>query len=224
MAEELIKVPDIGGAEGAEVVEVLIAVGDRIDLEQSLIVVESDKASMEIPASAVGTVTEVRVAVGDAVSEGDVILTLAAEGASSASTPEQTPSEGDSPPSVDAIEDHEAGPTPSTEETGDDADIAPSVELGDGGCLSVSVPDLGSDQGADLVEILVPAGTVVAEGDSLVLLESDKAAMELPAPAGGVITEWLVSVGDTVQEGTVIATLQLSEAATSQAVSDSGTA
>jgi len=83
MAEQLIKVPDIGGAEGAEVVEVLVAVGDVIELEQSLIVVESDKASMEIPASSVGTVTELRVAVGDAVSEGDVILVLATEGAAS---------------------------------------------------------------------------------------------------------------------------------------------
>lgn len=224
MADELIKVPDIGGAEGAEVVEVLIAVGDRIDLEQSLIVVESDKASMEIPASSVGTVTEVRVAVGDAVSEGDVILTLAAKGASSKGIREQTPSEGDSPPSEDAIENHEAAPTPSTEETGDDADTAPSDERGEGGFLSVSVPDLGSDQGADLVEILVPVGTAVAEGDSLVLLESDKASMELPAPAEGVITEWLVSVGDTVQEGAAIATLQLSEAASAQAVPASETA
>ena len=86
MAEQLIKVPDIGGAEGAEVVEVLVAVGDVIELEQSLIVVESDKASMEIPASSAGTVTELRVALGDAVSEGDVILVLATEGV--ASTPE----------------------------------------------------------------------------------------------------------------------------------------
>ena len=74
MTEQLIKVPDIGGAEGAEVVEVLVAVGDHIDLEQSLIVVESDKASMEIPANLAGTVTTLRVAVGDAISEGDVIL------------------------------------------------------------------------------------------------------------------------------------------------------
>ena len=74
MTEQLIKVPDIGGAEGAEVVEVLVAVGDHIDLEQSVIVVESDKASMEIPANLAGTVTTLRVAVGDAISEGDVIL------------------------------------------------------------------------------------------------------------------------------------------------------
>ncbi|MBL6812853.1 MAG: biotin/lipoyl-binding protein, partial [Luminiphilus sp.] len=79
MADELIKVPDIGGAEGAEVVEVLVSPGDAIDVEQSLVVVESDKASMEIPAPIAGVVSELRVAVGDSVSEGDVILALAAE-------------------------------------------------------------------------------------------------------------------------------------------------
>ena len=85
MAEELIKVPDIGGAEGAEIVEVLVAPGESIDVEQSLVVVESDKASMEIPAPMAGTVAELRVAVGDTVSEGDVILALTTEGAASAS-------------------------------------------------------------------------------------------------------------------------------------------
>ena len=79
MADELIKVPDIGGAEGAEVVEVLVSPGETIAVEQSLVVVESDKASMEIPAPVAGVVSELRVAVGDAVSEGDVILALAAE-------------------------------------------------------------------------------------------------------------------------------------------------
>ena len=80
MTEQLIKVPDIGGAEGAEVVEVLVAVGDHIALEQSVVVVESDKASMEIPADVAGIVTTLRVAVGDAISEGDVILEIEAAG------------------------------------------------------------------------------------------------------------------------------------------------
>ena len=88
MAEELIKVPDIGGAEGAEIVEVLVAPGDAIDIEQSLVVVESDKASMEIPAPMAGTVTELRVAVGDAVSEGDVILVLKTDSAASHAEPQ----------------------------------------------------------------------------------------------------------------------------------------
>lgn len=209
MAEELIKVPDIGGAEGAEVVEVLVAVGDHIDLEQSLVVVESDKASMEIPASSAGTVTELRVAVGDAVSEGDVILVLKTEGATSA--PPQMPTEA-------AAERSEADtPSPDVAETqvppvvDDDVRGDAPADSEEATSVTVYIPDLGSDQGAELIEILVPAGTLVEEGDSLVLLESDKASMEVPAPARGVITEWRASVGDTVQEGVAIATLQLSD-------------
>ena len=211
MAEQLIKVPDIGGAEGAEVVEVLVAVGDVIELEQSLIVVESDKASMEIPASSAGTVTELRVALGDAVSEGDVILVLATEGV--ASTPAQMAPEPEPEKAIDPSEPSsnqaEAASAKATDTSGSAAGETTSV--------AVRIPDLGSDQGADLVEILVPVGTTVAEGDSLVLLESDKASMEVPAPAAGVITEWLVGAGETVQEGVVIATLQVSAPATSSA-------
>ena len=211
MAEQLIKVPDIGGAEGAEVVEVLVAVGDVIELEQSLIVVESDKASMEIPASSVGTVTELRVAVGDAVSEGDVILVLATEGA--ASTPAQVAPEPEPEKAIELPE-----PSASPAQTADaEATNTSSPAPGEVTSIPVRIPDLGSDQGADLVEILVPVGTMVAEGDSLVLLESDKASMEVPAPAAGVIIEWLVGAGETVQEGVVIATLQVSAPATSSA-------
>ena len=211
MAEQLIKVPDIGGAEGAEVVEVLVAVGDVIELEQSLIVVESDKASMEIPASSVGTVTELRVAVGDAASEGDVILVLATEGA--ASTPAQVAPEPEPETAIELPE-----PSASPAQTADaEATNTSSPAPGEVTSIPVRIPDLGSDQGADLVEILVPVGTMVAEGDSLVLLESDKASMEVPAPAAGVIIEWLVGAGETVQEGVVIATLQVSAPATSSA-------
>jgi len=208
MAEQLIKVPDIGGAEGAEVVEVLVAVGDVIELEQSLIVVESDKASMEIPASSVGTVTELRVAVGDAVSEGDVILVLANEGA--ASTPGQMAPEPEPEKAIELPE--PSASQAQTASTG--ATDTSSPAAGEVTSVPVRIPDLGSDQGADLVEILVPVGTMVAEGDSLVLLESDKASMEVPAPAAGVISEWLVTVGDTVQEGLVIAALQVNAPAT----------
>lgn len=211
MAEELIKVPDIGGAEGAEVVEVLVAVGDFIEREQSLVVVESDKASMEIPATSMGNVIELRVAVGDAVSEGDVILVLATEGA--ASDPiERSTDRTDADPEAEGYP-HEAVPDQPTPMASHAADTGSPDDPAEGTSLSVHIPDLGGDQGADLVEILVPVGTWVNEGDSLVLLESDKASMEVPAPAQGVITEWLVSTGDTVQAGVVIATLQLSNVA-----------
>ena len=222
MAEELIKVPDIGGAEGAEIVEVLVAPGDSIDLEQSLVVVESDKASMEIPAPMAGTVAELRVAVGDTVSEGDVILALTDEGAASASdTPVDVqnadPVEGDAPGGESETSDalvrseessasqSEAAESASASAPAPDDTSAASVT----NTIEVTIPDLGSDQGADLVEILVPVGGEVEEGDSLVLLESDKASMEVPAPAAGTVLEWLVETGATLTEGVVIARLTL---------------
>jgi len=222
MAEELIKVPDIGGAEGAEIVEVLVAPGDSIDVEQSLVVVESDKASMEIPAPMAGTVAALRVAVGDAVSEGDVILALTTEGAFTASdTPVDVQAAdsvegdtlgGESETSGEAVsqEDNTALQPEAAESASasvparDDASAASLTDT-----IEVKIPDLGSDQGADLVEILVPVGGEVEEGDSLVLLESDKASMEVPAPAAGTLLEWLVETGATLTEGVVIARLNL---------------
>lgn len=229
MAEELIKVPDIGGAEGAEIVEVLVAPGDAIDIEQSLVVVESDKASMEIPAPMAGTVAELRVAVGDAVSEGDVILALNTESAAlqnsdaevdvqAADPGERGAPNGESttPGSAENPEDNTA-PQPSAAESASDSAPAPDdvAATSAADVIEVKIPDLGSDQGADLVEILVPVGSEVEEGDSLVLLESDKASMEVPAPASGTVQEWLVETGATLTEGVVIARLALNAEAPS---------
>ena len=225
MAEELIKVPDIGGAEGAEIVEVLVAPGDSIDLEQSLVVVESDKASMEIPAPMAGTVAELRVAVGDTVSEGDVILVLTTEGAASASDTTvdlqaadsvegDTP--GDQSETSDALVRSEESSASQSEAAESASASAPAPDDASAASVTntieVKIPDLGSGQGADLVEILVPVGGEVEEGDSLVLLESDKASMEVPAPAAGTVLEWLVETGATLTEGVVIARLTLAAA------------
>ena len=233
MTEQLIKVPDIGGAEGAEVVEVLVAVGDHIDLEQSLIVVESDKASMEIPANLAGTVTTLRVAVGDAISEGDVILGIdvassvagevegegeAGETRASSNGSEATTSASD--PAAEVAIDRAA----EVEQARAEASVAVASQTessmeaqgaqlaSQSESLSVVIPDLGSDQGAELVEYLVAVGSAVEEGDSLVLLESDKASMEVPAPAAGVMTEWLATVGSTVKQGDLIALMSVTTA------------
>ena len=237
MADELIKVPDIGGAEGAEVVEVLVSPGDAIDVEQSLVVVESDKASMEIPAPIAGVVSELRVAVGDSVSEGDVILALAptsgAEGADIApanaeqgavarapqgdlNTSEQAGSESEMADSVASRVNNAASATSASESA-----AASGIEDG-AKVIDVVIPDLGSDEGADLVELLVPVGSQVEEGDSLVLLESDKASMEVPAPAAGTVTEWLMETGTTVKEGAVIARLSIDGALAASPQSDGG--
>ena len=180
MADELIKVPDIGGAEGAEVVEVLVSPGETIDVEQSLVVVESDKASMEIPSPIAGVVGELRVAVGDSVSEGDVILALATNsGAAGADAEPETldmssqdhrvSSENATTSAVKAEgaggEGHEPAPAPSVSES----TSASGLEVG-ATVIDVVIPDLGSDEGVDLVEVLVPLGGQVEAGDSLVLL------------------------------------------------------
>jgi pyruvate dehydrogenase E2 component (dihydrolipoamide acetyltransferase) len=237
MADELIKVPDIGGAEGAEVVEVLVSPGDAIDVEQSLVVVESDKASMEIPAPIAGVVSELRVAVGDSVSEGDVILALAptsgAEGANAApanaeqgavarapqvdlDTSEQAASVGEMADGA-ASSVNNAGSATSASESAAASGIEDGAKV-----IDVVIPDLGSDEGADLVELLVPVGGQVEEGDSLVLLESDKASMEVPAPAAGTVTEWLMETGTTVKEGAVIARLAIDGALAASPQSDGG--
>ena len=203
MTEELIKVPDIGGAEGAEVVEVLVAPGDTIDVEQSLIVVESDKASMEIPAPLAGVVGELRVALGDMVSEGDVILSVAASSAPASSDAVSDSAAVDVPVEAEADRNAGAEAAPDAEASGHSPAPAVNAPIS----VDVVIPDLGSDQGADLVEWLVEVGATVAEGDSLVLLESDKASMEVPSPASGILSAKLVEDGVTVNEGVVIARL-----------------
>ena len=203
MTEELIKVPDIGGAEGAEVVEVLVAPGDTIEVEQSLIVVESDKASMEIPTPLAGVVGELRVAVGDMVSEGDVILSVAASSAPASSDAVSGSAADDVSVEAEAEKTADAEAAPEAEASGHSP--APAVNAPTS--VDVVIPDLGSDQGADLVEWLVDVGATVAEGDSLVLLESDKASMEVPSPASGILSAKLVEDGVTVNEGVVIARL-----------------
>ena len=234
MTDELIKVPDIGGAEGAEVVEVLVSPGETIDVEQSLVVVESDKASMEIPAPIAGVVSELRVAVGDSVSEGDVILSLAmASGSEGADAePDNTDREVLDASSQDAqgTSEHVTtasavtdGATRNSDSHACDASASVTEHTDSATVIDVVIPDLGSDEGADLVEMLVPVGGQVGEGDSLVLLESDKASMEIPAPAAGTVTAWLLEAGTTVKEGAVIAKLAIDGAPATSIPSDSGT-
>ena len=212
MAVAPIKIPDIGGAEGAEIVEVLVAPGDAIEVEQSLIVVESDKASMEIPAPQAGVVAELRVAVGDTVSEGDVILLL--EGAPESTASDNTAG-GEDAPSPALVDDLQSDATAtnagSIEEQTATIQTQTSTPdtMNEVTSIDVVIPDLGSDEGADLVELLVAVGAKVEEGDSLVLLESDKASMEVPSPATGILAAWLTDTGTTVTEGSVIARLEV---------------
>ncbi|AWP80223.1 dihydrolipoyllysine-residue acetyltransferase [Bordetella bronchiseptica] len=182
-----IKVPDIGDFKEVEVIEVLVSAGDTIKAEQSLITVESDKASMEIPASAAGVVKSVKVKVGDKIAEGTVILEVEAAGeAAAAPKAEQAPEAAEAPK----------------------ADAAKAEAPAAAGPIEVKVPDIGDFKEVEVIEVLVAEGDTIKAEQSLITVESDKASMEIPASAGGVVQSLKVKVGDKVAMGTVIAVVQ----------------
>ncbi|MGB0721322.1 MAG: dihydrolipoyllysine-residue acetyltransferase [Gammaproteobacteria bacterium] len=187
-----IHVPDIGDFSDVDVIEVLVSVGDTIAIDDALITLESDKASMDIPAPEAGTVTEVKVAVGDSVSEGSLILSL--DVADATATDNASSKEG-----------KPAAKAPAA------ADPAPSGSGGGYGGTSleeIKVPDIGDFSDVDVIEVLVQAGDTISADDALITLESDKASMDVPAPKGGKVHEVKVAVGDTVSEGSLILVLE----------------
>ncbi|ABI55625.1 dihydrolipoyllysine-residue acetyltransferase [Alkalilimnicola ehrlichii MLHE-1] len=183
-----VRVPDIGDFAEVDVIEVLVAPGDRIEKEQSLITLESDKASMEVPSSEAGVVKEVKIKVGDKVSEGDVVVLVEAE--EGGDSPAEAPTGSDAGASAPA-----AG--------GSDAPAA-----GGGEAVQVKVPDIGDFAEVDVIEVLVSPGDTVEQEQSLITLESDKASMEVPSSHAGVVKEVKVKVGDKVSEGDTVAVLE----------------
>ncbi|WP_158880417.1 dihydrolipoyllysine-residue acetyltransferase [Rhodanobacter sp. L36] len=190
------RVPDIGH-DDVPVIEILVKVGDRVEKEQSLITLESDKATMEVPAPFAGTVKELKLKVGDTVSEGAVIALIDADGAAAAPAPA---AEKAAPAPA---------PAPVAAEASEPAKSAPAAS---GGVVikEAHVPDIGSSD-VPVIEILVKVGDTVAKDQSLITLESDKATMEVPAPFGGVVKEIKVKIGDELSEGAVIALIETSD-------------
>ncbi|BFM11018.1 pyruvate dehydrogenase complex dihydrolipoyllysine-residue acetyltransferase [Simiduia litorea] len=189
MAIQTIAVPDIGGSADVEVIEVCVAVGDTIELEQSLVVLETDKASMEVPATVAGKITKLSVKEGDKVSEGSILVEVETAGAAAAAAPA-----AEKPAPV--AEKPAAAPAPVAA-----ASTTASSEQ------SVAVPDIGGAENVDVIELCVKVGDEVAEGDSLIVLETDKASMEVPAPFAGKVVSLSVVEGGKVSQGTVIAVL-----------------
>ena len=189
MAIEIINIPDIGGAEGVDVIEVSVAVGDTITADQEVLMLESDKASMDIPSPKGGVVKAILVKEGDKVVEGTPMLELEVEG--DAAAPEAEPV---------AAPVQAAAPV-STES-------APASSVSD-----IAVPDIGGAEGVEVIEVYVAVGDTVNEGDSLIVLESDKASMEIPAPASGKITAFTIKVGDKASQGDVIGQMEIVGAA-----------
>src|SRR5690242_7682239 len=194
MAALEVKVPDIGDFKDVEVIEVLVKPGDRIAAEQSLITVESDKASMEIPSSSAGVVKEMKVKVGDKVSEGSLVLVLDGEGGAAAPTP--SAAAAPAPAAARA-----AAPAP-------DPVAGPRAQAAaGGGTVEVVVPDIGDFSDVAVIEVLVKPGDTVALEQSLITVESDKASMEIPSSAAGVVQDLKVKVGDKVSRGSIVAVL-----------------
>ncbi len=195
-----IKVPDIGDFDAVEVIEILVAPGDTIEPEQGLITVESDKASMEIPASDAGVVKAVRVKVGDSVKEGSVILDLeAADGASSAD-----PASASAPAADEAGETEVQAAAPAAAS----AQTERKAPAGTAGLRGLTVPDIGDFDEVEVIEVLVAVGDTIEPEQSLITVESDKASMEIPAAEGGVVKAIRVKVGDKVSEGSEIVQIE----------------
>ena len=192
-----VKVPDLGGASDIEVIEVLVGPGDVIELEQTLVVMEGDKATMDLPASAAGTVVEVKVSVGDSVSEGSLIVTLTAE-VGAAVEEEVVAVVAEAVVSSAPVEEKEA-PVPNQPGTVHDL-------------IEVKVPDLGGASDIEVIEVLINTGDVIELEQTLVVMEGDKATMDLPASAAGTVVDVKVAVGDSVSEGSLIVTLMTGEA------------
>ncbi|MCQ2032766.1 dihydrolipoyllysine-residue acetyltransferase [Stutzerimonas kunmingensis] len=196
---ETIRVPDIGSGEG-EVIELFVKVGDRIEADQSILTLESDKASMEIPAPKAGVVKALKVKLGDRLKEGDELLELESEEGTDSEAPAQAAAEPAAASTGSPTDEAEA-PTP----PGDDK---PSASAEEGESQEIKVPDIGSSGKASVIEISVKAGDTIAAEQPLITLESDKASMEIPSPAAGVVESISVKVGDEVGTGDLILILK----------------
>jgi pyruvate dehydrogenase E2 component (dihydrolipoamide acetyltransferase) len=205
MSQVEVKVPDIGGSTEVEVIEICVKGGDSVTTDQSLIVLESDKATMEIPSPQAGVVGEILLKVGDKVSEGDPILILSDSAADSSAKSVVGGEGGDS----------SAQPAGKSTEKALSAPVAkkPSspVERGAPRLQDVVVPDIGGAHDVTVIEVNVKAGDSIGIEAPVIVLESDKATMEIPSPFGGKIAEVLVEVGAKVNEGDVIARLFVEE-------------
>ena len=187
MATVEVKVPDIGDFAEVEIIELMVKPGDTVKAEQSLITVESDKASMEIPSSHAGVVKELKVKVGDKVKEGSLVLVLEVGGeVAAAPAPAAAPV---------------AAPAPA-------AAAAPVAAAASAGPINVLVPDIGDFDEVTVIEVMVAAGDSIKVEQSLITVESDKASMEIPSSHAGVVKEIKVKVGDKVAKGSLVAVVQ----------------
>ena len=181
-----VKIPDIGGHSGVDVIEVFVKPGDSIKVDDALVTLETDKATMDVPSTVAGLVKEVKIGVGSKVSEGDVVVVVEAGAVAAAAAP------------VAAAPAAVAAPAP-----------APAASAS----VTIVVPDIGGHSNVDVIEVAVKVGDEIKLDDTLITLETDKATMDVPATAAGVVTAVAVKVGDKVSEGALIVTVAAAGAA-----------
>ncbi|MFT6420843.1 dihydrolipoyllysine-residue acetyltransferase [uncultured Porticoccus sp.] len=208
MTSETILVPDLGGADTVDVIELCVAVGDTVALEQSLIVLESDKATMDVPSPQAGQVKKLLVKEGDKVSEGSPILEIektadAAEESAASDKQDDAAQPEEKDESPDGVEkDSEAVDKP-------DSQAESSTTRGQAVEEDVLVPDIGGADAVEVIEVMAASGDQLAEGDGILVMETDKASMELPAPFAGELVSVTVKVGDKIATGDKIARMKI---------------
>lgn len=202
-----VTVPDIGGDTDVSVIEVLVAAGDKIDADAGLITLETDKATMDVPSPFAGVVKEVKVAVGDKVSQGSLVIMLEVGGAAPAAAAPQASAPAASAPVAQAASSVTQAAAP----------VAPVAAVPVVAVKEIQVPDIGDASNVDVIEVLVSVGDMISADQGLITLETDKATMEVPAPFAGKLLSLTVKVGDKVSQGSVIATIETTSVATASA-------
>lgn len=214
-----IVVPDVGGDE-VEVIELCVSVGDTLEADEGIVTVESDKASMDIPAPFEGEIVSLSVAVGDKIKEGDVIgeikTSADSEEDSSEADASETSSSADSAESDSESSSNES-PKEESESTSD------SAKSSGGNVIEVAVPDIGEDGEVDVIDVLVAVGDTIEKEDGLITLETDKATMDVPSSHAGTVKEVLISNGDKVKEGTVVIKLEVDSSDSSESTDSTST-
>ena len=196
---EKIQVPDVGSSDPVDVIEISVKVGDTIAAEDTIVVLESDKATVEVPAPKAGKVTAINVKVGDRVKEGDDLLEVEADSGADDNAPSQEEATTDTPTEQETAPQPEAEQTPAKSASGTESRTE-----------TVTVPDLGDIDGAEIIEVSVAAGDVLEAEQVIAVLESDKASLEIPAPQAGTVESVIIKVGDKVSTGDPLLTLAVS--------------
>ncbi|HEM0302342.1 TPA: biotin/lipoyl-binding protein, partial [Legionella pneumophila] len=196
--ESEIKIPDIGGANQVDVIEILVKEGDQIEVDTPLITLESEKASMDIPSPISGTVTQILVKVGDKVSEGDLIVKAKSDTTTNISSSQEQKTEPEKQ-NLQTRAEEQSVDTKATASTPGSKDI------------EISIPDIGGANDVDVIDILVKPGMEVEKDQALITLEGDKATMDIPSPYAGKVIEMKIKLGDKVSQGTPILTLKTLE-------------